>query len=84
MTKPEPLNPPLFEPAFVGDGKNLLTLHSHLTLRDLFAAAALAGNLAAQTDNGEPGFYPDTPAGWGTAAEQAYKAADAMLKERAK
>jgi hypothetical protein len=51
-----------------------------MTLRDWFAGQALAGELAAQTE--QSGQWTETY--FPKLAEQMYQIADAMLKERSK
>jgi adenine-specific DNA methylase len=53
-------------------------LEHFFTARDLFAAFALAGLVAAMSDKIKPDAY--NPGPW---AETAYEYADAMLKARA-
>jgi hypothetical protein len=71
-------NPPLVESfinTITGDDR-VIDIASHVTLRDLFAAAALAGLIA----------FPDTATKFEDAIEQlpkvAYEYADATLKHR--
>lgn len=52
----------------------------NLTMRDYFAAKAMQGELAAQSE--ESGFYPDE--NFPALAKRSYAVADAMLNERAK
>lgn len=74
MTKPE--NPYLLDSAEGG---------SRITLRDVFAAAALVGFLSAPTDPDEVPTVGDCARECEeTAARWAYEQADAMLAERAK
>lgn len=57
------------------------TIYSHsMTLRDYFAAQVMQG-LAVRCDTSDSVYYAS---GFSLAAEDAYKAADAMMKERKK
>ncbi|MBZ5588131.1 MAG: hypothetical protein LAO05_06170 [Acidobacteriia bacterium] len=68
MSEAKPANPPLFDTMEIQD-----TIYvTSVTLRDLFAAFALAG-LAA---------YRGNIGSWGDYAAEAYTFADAMLAER--
>lgn len=71
-------NPPLLQFDHVGD---VATATSEVTLRDLFAGAALAGMLANQT--AASGLHPSevTPE---TFARTAFALADALLDRRSK
>ncbi len=81
----EPSNPPLFEKTFDGDQECPAdpTLCTKITLRDLFAAFALAGQIANPKwpncgPSGLPAPEDECAAHW------AYCFADAMLEERAR
>lgn len=69
-------NPLLFGQTFDRDDQTW-SYSSQITLRDLFAAFALAGYLAHPTDT------TDDP-GIAEAARESFRYADAMLAERAK
>ena len=71
MTNPQ--NPPLFDWEFIQQGLNDTHLFTNVTLRDLFAAFALAAQIIQdETAANDPN----------KAAEWAYVNADAMLAER--
>ena len=72
MSKPE--NPRLFDLTDLGVRDGYIAIGTNMTLRDLFAAFALAGLLSDHTMRAEPKDF----------AEWAYVDADAMLAERAK
>lgn len=67
-------------PIYNGDDE-VIAASAGMTLRDYFAAAALAGTLTTFSDYRTPGFGSLTSA---QHAENAYKLADAMLAERGK
>lgn len=64
-------NPPLFSGVHVHGGQ-AQEYSTDITLRDLFAAAALIGNLAMEPSRADYEIH----------AEDAYSQADAMLAER--
>ena len=70
MSKPE--NPTLFDVA-IPEGSRHILLNSVITLRDLFAAFALAGAVA-NPNNPDPGGASDV--------RRSFKTADEMLAER--
>jgi len=63
---------PVHERVYVGDGIHEDKYHDGMSLRDYFAGQAISGNINKGTGIAE------------TIAEDAYKVADAMLKERDK
>ena len=87
MALPHDFNPPLFESSFkaaTADGRlttrAVPNLSTGITLRDLFAACALASSRAID----RPRSFLDEPEQAETYAAAAYALADAMLERREK